>query len=544
MDRGGPGRFVGDCMSPPLSAQIVRGPDIAAKYRGTTLRDLMASTARERPDVRQSFWSEGQMTSITLSELDRLARDLAARLQARGISRGERVAVQMPNRLETSIAYRACFLLGATLVPVVHIYGPAELGFILRQSRARLLILPDRWRQFDFRENVAGLDDCPDLKEVIFVGEASGRSEVTWKQLFEEPAPPLTLEEIDPADPALLLYTSGTTSEPKGVIHSHRSLLGELDQRHASGDSSSDKTFSPWPAGHIGGFSSLTFPQIVGNESILMDRWSAPDAAEIIARSGVSRMAGVPLMLNELLDAAEAAALDLSCVKSFMVGAANVPPSLVQRAEAAGIAVFRCYGSTEHPTVSASSPDASLAVRSETDGLILPGVEVRLVDEEGRDVAPAGEGEILTRGIELFEGYEAPDLNADAFDEERWFRTGDIGRFRDGRLIITDRKKDIIIRGGENISSKEVEDILSQHVAVHEAAVFGIPHSRLGEGVAAAVVLREGMVLSEEELHAHFAASGVARAKIPEQLIVVEELPRTANGKVKKFELRKTYGVS
>jgi len=522
---------------------VFRGPDVAPRYRDLTLAQLSARTAGEKPDVRHWFWSDGDLTSITLADLESRARDLAAHLQGLGLGKGDRVAVQMPNRLETAIIYRACFILGATLVPVVHIYGPAELGFILRQSRARLLFVPDRWRHFDFRERVAQLGDQPDLRHTVFIGEGGGSGALTWDELLAGPAGALTPPAVSPADIALLLYTSGTTSAPKGVLHSSCSLMGEIEQRLASGETAADKTFSPWPAGHIGGFGSMANAQMIGNEAVFMDRWSAPDGAELIARFQINRMAGVPVVLNELLDVAEQRGLDLSCVKSFMVGAANVPPSLVQRAEKAGIAVFRCYGSSEHPTVTASSPSAPLAVRAETDGPVLPGVEVRLVDEEGRDVAASGgEGEILTRGIELFEGYEDPALNAETFVGHGWFRTGDIGRFRDGNLIITDRKKDIIIRGGENISSKEVEDTLSRHPAVHEAAAFAVPHPRLGEGVAVAVLLRPGATLMLDDVVAHFRASGLARAKTPEQLFVLDELPRTPNGKVKKYELRAMFG--
>ncbi|MFM2279098.1 MAG: Short-chain-fatty-acid--CoA ligase [Pseudomonadota bacterium] len=529
-------------MTAPES-EIFRGPPAAPRYRTRSLADLITQTAREHPDVKQWYWSDGKLTSATLAELDHLARELAARLQARGIVKGDRIAVQMPNRLETAIAYRACFLSGATLVPVVHIYGPTELSFILRQSRARLLILPDQWRQFDFRERIAQLQDCPDLRDVVFVGEARDAGTLTWRELLAAPAAPFMPVPITASDIALLLYTSGTTSDPKGVLHSSRSLLGELDQRHAIGEGQHDKTFSPWPAGHIGGFGSLVYPQLVGNESILMDRWSAREGTELIARFQVNRAAGVPVVLNEMLDQAEILGIDLSCLTSFMVGAANVPPLLVQRAEAAGIGVFRCYGSSEHPTISGSLPDAPLAQRAESDGPILPGVEVRLLDEAGRDVAYSGEGEILSRGIELFEGYEDPDLNAEAFYEDGWFRTGDIGRFQNGNLIITDRKKDIIIRGGENISSKEVEDVLSRHPSVFEAAAFAFPHPRLGEGVAAAVILRPGANLSQEDVVAYFSSSGIARAKTPERLFVLDDFPRTPNGKVKKFELRSCIDV-
>lgn len=521
---------------------VVRGIASPVAYRGQALRDLLTRAAELNPDMRQDFWADGVITSATFAELEQRGQIMARALAALGVGAGDGIAIQMPNWIETSIAYRACFALGAVLTPVVHIYGAAELTFILQQSRARVLVMPAQWRGIDFEERIRALGDCPDLRHVVVVGETTLSGVHSWSQLMRADNPDFARPAVGENDPALLLYTSGTTAAPKGVRHSSRTLMAEVDQRRAHGDVGDATTFSAWPAGHIGGFGSILYPQITGGRSILMDRWVPEDGVRLMSQYGVSRTAGVPVLLNELLDVAARLRADLSSLRGYMTGAANVPPSLVERAAAAGIAVYRAYGSSEHPTVTSSRPEDPLQQRAFTDGVVLAGCEVRLLDDEDRDVAGIGEGEIVTRGEELFCGYQDEALNAEAFIEGGWFRTGDIGRFDNGCLVITDRKKDIIIRGGENISSKEVEDVLARHPAVQEVAVFSVPHERLGEGVAAAVILRPGATLAVADLGPHFAAAGVARQKTPERLEVVRELPRTPSGKVKKYELRRIFG--
>jgi len=521
---------------------IMRGSPLPRVYRGRTLADALRTQASGSGHIRQLFWSDGVTSAISLAELDRAARHFARALASLGIVKGDRVAVQMPNRIESAVAYRACLALGAVLTPVVHIYGAAELTFVLQQSQARVLIVPDRWRSIDFQQRVSQTGDCPDLRHIIVVGNATLGGALSYADLMASDHAAFDEVAVDENDPALLLYTSGTTAAPKGVLHSSRTLLSELDQRLACGENSRATTFSAWPAGHIGGFSSLLNPQLTGGPSVIMDRWSPEDGVRLMAEHRVERTAGVPVFLSELLDYSVTLGSDLSSLTSYMSGAANVPPALVERAAQAGIAVFRCYGSTEHPTITASRPSDPLHARAYTDGPVLPGGEVRLLDADDRDVAGTGEGEIVTRGAERFDRYTDDTLTTAAFTPDGWFRTGDIGRFDNGLLIITDRKKDIIIRGGENISSKEVEDVLARHPAVREAAAFSVPHPRLGEAVCAAVQLREGASLTLAEVNAHFIAAQVARQKIPERIEVLAELPRTPSGKVKKNELRARFG--
>jgi acyl-CoA synthetase (AMP-forming)/AMP-acid ligase II len=270
-----------------------------------------------------------------------------------------------------------------------------------------------------------------------------------------------------------------------------------------------------------------------------MDNWDASAAARLIEEHRVRNAQGTPFHLHGLLETAAASQRDLSSLTDYLIGGANVPPALVEQAQTAGLATYRCYGSSEHPTISSGTPSDPLDKRAGTDGRLLDGCEVRILDDEGADLPRDQEGEIVCRGPELFVGYTKDALNAESFLPGGWFRTGDVGVLdADGYLRITDRKKDIIIRGGENISSKEVEDILARHPAVVEAAVVGMPDERYGERVCAYVILHHGAKLALPEVLDHFAAEGVARQKTPEQLIEVDELPRTPMGKVRKVELR------
>ena len=448
----------------------------------------------------------------------------------------------MPTAPETAALYIAALDIGAVLVPIVHIYGPAEVGFILRQSRARFLAVPDRWRGIDFLERVEAVGALPDLERVIVMGERAPAGGITLRDVetlgANGLAPPSTAAP-DPDDVCLLLYTSGTTAAPKGVQHTHRTVGAEWLIPFIDGEG---PYLTPFPAGHIAGFNFLLRPFVTGTEMVFMDRWDAPLAAELVARHCVRLSGGTPFHLLGLLDAARQGGHDLSSLANYGLGGTAVTPDHVELADRAGMAGTRAYGLTEHSTVSVGWRDMPFEERAHTDGRVQPGSVVRIVDDAERDLPPGREGDILVRGPELFIGYTDPVLNAQAFTADGWFRTGDIGRLDGaGCLSITDRKKDIVIRGGENISSQEVERVLATHPAVRDVAVVAMPDARYGEKVCAFVVARAGHRLALAHVQSHFAAAGVARQKTPEALFIVDDLPRTASGKVRKADLRQRF---
>jgi acyl-CoA synthetase (AMP-forming)/AMP-acid ligase II len=503
------------------------------------LNVLLSRAVQAHPVTRMHFHTEEGVISVTTSGLIFAGRQLARGLRAIGLQRGDAIAMQMPTARDTAVLYLAALEIGAVLVPIVHIYGPAEVGFILRQSRARFLCVPERWRGIDFLARVGALGHLPDLERVIVLGERTPAGGITLKAI-EALAAETTSATTSPLpnvdDVCLLLYTSGTTAAPKGVRHTHRTVGAEWLIPFVDG---AGPYLTPFPAGHIAGFNFLLRPFVTGTDMVFMDRWDATLAAELIERHRVRLSGGTPFHLQGLLDAANRDGRDLSSLASYNMGGTGVTPEHVAAADRAGFAGSRSYGLTEHSTVSVGWRAMPFEQRAQTDGRVQPGSEVRIVDEFERDLPPGSDGEILVRGPELFIGYTDAALNAQAFTTDHWFRTGDIGRLDSANcLTLTDRKKDIVIRGGENISSQEVERVLATHPAVQDVAVVAQPDARYGEKVCAFVVLQRGGTLELADIQQHFAAAGVARQKTPEGLHVVNELPRTASGKVKKGELR------
>lgn len=479
----------------------------------------------------------------TLAELAADARAVAAGLQARGISTGDVVAIQLPNWYAGAVAQAAAALTGAVLLPIVPAYGAHEVSFILRESGAKVFVLAHEWRGRDVTSMLPDLGPLPDLELTVVVTEARAESlsaDVTaWSDITGDPAA-YVAPEVQPDDIAVMVYTSGTTASPKGVQHTHRSLLAELGSANVRAGTGPGSThLAVFPPGHVAGLIGLMRVLLHGTPTVTMDAWNGDLAVRLIDEYAVTATSGAPVHLAGFLEARERGDVGLTTLREFLVGGASVPPSLVARADAAGIVAYRAYGSSEHPTLSCGALDDPLERRASTDGRIVPGNEVRVVDEDGRVLPSGEEGELQSRGTELFAGYRDPALDAEAFTPDGWFRTGDVGRVdRDGFLTITDRLKDIIVRGGENISSKEIEDILAQHSRVAEVAAVGVPDERLGERVAVFVLLREGVQLSVAEVAEHFKMVGAARHKTPEWVRVVTELPRTPAGKVQKFRLR------
>lgn len=504
-----------------LAAEVLRG---AAAYPSTAL-----------------VWaSESHPAEATLGDLVVDARLVAAALQRRGVGAGDVVAVQLPNWYEGAVAQAAVALCGAVLLPVIQIYGPHEVGFILRQSQAVAYFLPGEWRGRDYAGMLADIGELPDLRTTVVVAERAPAGAISWDELIAETGEAYSVPDLDPSALAMLVYTSGTTAEPKGVQHSHATLLAEVNSAtmlRSAGPGAVN--LAVFPSGHVAGLLGLLRILVLGTPTVLMDVWDAHLGAELIDKYSVVSSVGAPVHLAALLAERDRGFASLDTLADYMVGAASVPPSLVSRADDAGIAAYRCYGSSEHPTISSGDPGDPAVKRATTDGRVLPGNEVRFVDDDGEDVPAGHEGEIVTRGPELFVGYRDAALNAESFLPGRWFRTGDIGRMdADGFLTITDRKKDVIVRGGENLSSKEIEDILATHPKVAEVAVVAFPDDRYGERVCAFVVPAEGATLDLAEVIEHFRLSGVARQKTPERLEVVAALPRTAAGKIQKFALR------
>ena len=508
-------------------------------YGERTIAGQCAFAAERFAGTRLVFTSREHPATLTLAELWRRARRLAAVLTARGVRPGDVCAVQLPNWGEAAIAYVASAALGAVAVPIVHTYGSSDIDWILDRTSPSVLFVPGEWNGVEYTHRLADLSSFRRIPLVVVVGSSAGAGTTTWEKLESEHA--LGVESvITRADhPFLVTFTSGTTGEPKGVVHSHNSFLAELRSMPSPPTNAGvRRAMQPWPAGHIGGMTAILGPLVHGLDTYMLDRWETDDAVALVRDQRIDACSGVPTMLLRLLDHLDERGIELP-LREVTTGGAGIPVTLIERAQRRGWHVSRCYGSTEHPSATNTLRTDSIDRRLRTEGRAMQGTTVRIQREDGSVVGPVEAGEVALMGPEQCVGYTNPALNLELFTTDGWLRTGDIGMLdEDGFLTITDRSKDLIIRGGENISAIEIEEVLLQHPSVAEAAAIAAPDPAYGERVCAFVLLRSGAVLTLDEVRTHFAARGVTRLKTPERLEVVQNLPRTASGKVQKSVLR------
>lgn len=509
-------------------------------FSDRTCLDAFRSGAGKHGSTPVVFATADAVDTTTVAVIHDRARALAAALQQLGTRSGDAVAVQLTNRAECAIAYQAVLLCGAVLVPVVHIYGVAEVRFILEECGARVLIMPERFRSVSYTERLPEFSRIDTLDHVVVVDAAEGDGYLAWSQLQafgDYRRPSVSADAV-----CLLTYTSGTTSAPKGVQHSHNTVLAEQRTLPALiAGAPDDVSLVTFPPGHIAGVGSVLRALMSGNRTVFLDGWDSARAVELGHEYGVTSTAGAPIHLQDILELGESG-VKLPALREFLVGAAPVSEELGKRAAAAGIATFRSYGATEHPTVTGEHSGEPQWARHGTDGKPLPGSSVRILGPDGYEVPAGTDGEVVIQGPDQFVGYRDPAMNADAFTSDGWFRTGDLGHVdTSGRLTITDRIKDVIVRGGETISSGQVEEVLNSHPAVAEGTVVAAPDPRFGEVVAAVVALKPDAALDIASLRKHFAGAGLAKQKTPERLVLVDVLPRTALGKVRKAELRRAH---
>jgi acyl-CoA synthetase len=483
-----------------------------------TLGDLVARGLQANPGT--GFWVHSDVRPFagTFAEVEIEARRLANGLRKRGVGPGDVIALQLPNWMEAAAAFWASTFLGAVTVPIVHFYGRKELTHILGTAKPRVFITAEEFGRMHFQPDL-----CADIPIVGLVGD-------NYDDLLD--AEPLDgILAADPAAPALIAFTSGTTSNPKGVVHSHQTLGFETRQLLENYPAERGRQLTATPVGHfIGMLGAFLIPVLEGASIDLCDVWDPGKVLKLIERDGLSIGGGPPYFVTSVLDHPDCTREHLKHFTTVGLGGSTVPAAVTRRLADLGMFVFRSYGSSEHPSITGSRPSAPEEKRLYTDGNPRPGVEIRL----GPD------GEIFSRGPDLCLGYTDPEMTAKAFDDDGWYRTGDVGVLDDdGYLTITDRKADVIIRGGENISALEVEEVLLTMPSVVEAVVVAAPDERLGERAAAVLRVRDGHDMPTlDDVRRHFKASGVAIQKWPEELHRVDDYPRTASGKVQKFLVR------
>jgi acyl-CoA synthetase (AMP-forming)/AMP-acid ligase II len=528
---------------------VRRSPELAARYtaaghwRDETLADV--ARARTREDPTRVLLVEGERR-ITRGEAWEQARRLAAFFSSRGLAAGDVVSFQLPNWIEATVISLAVRLSGLIINPIPPIYREAELGYIAADCGAKLLFVPDTFRHHDHVAMVEKLRPrLPALRDVVVV-RGERRKALAWEDaLAFSPLPEDDLLKVDPAAVMMAMYTSGTTGRAKGVLHGHHGFDYKVRQMaEVWGLSPNDVFFMPSPVTHItGAFWCVDMPWVCGASSVLMDVWSADEGVRCIEENRCTVTGGATPFLQQLLEVARDRPEALRTLRIFFCGGTTVSAELVEQAAAAfphGL-FFRAYGCTEVPCTTMGIRGAAQArLGAETDGEVLPPIEVKLVSAEGDGlVADGEEGEILARGPEQLLGYLHAEDNESAFDADGFFRTGDLGRRVHGDyLVITGRKKDIIIRSGENISPKEVEDVLFSHPGIAEVAIVAMPSATTGEKGCAFVIPRGDAAVDLASIRRFLEGAGLARQKFPEHVVVVKDLPRVPSGKVRKDVLR------
>ena len=529
--------------APRFDPQAARQYREAGFWQDRLITDCLDEAAGRKPQKVAAIDVRRVITYAALKEeVDTCARALLAL----GVASGDVVAFQLPNWIEWLVVHYAASRIGAVSNPLAPIYRERELSRMLALGQAKVLVVPAAFRGFDHGRLAVSLRDAlPALEHVVVVGEPAPGS-MAWEQcLAEGKRHSVDLAPWRPAADAItqLMFTSGTTGNPKGVLHTHNTLMAAN---------------APWPAwleldhnsvihmastfAHQTGFLyGARLPTQLGATGVYQENWDAQGFIQLVERHGINQTMGATPFLYDTIEAVKASPHKLPTLRRFICGGAAIPRPLVREARTVlpQTAVLSAWGQTEDAVVTMCHPDDPEEKIATTDGRPLPGMAVRVVDQAGGAVSRGREGRLQCAGPFVFVGYLGPpELTASCFDGP-WFDTGDMAVLdEDGYVRITGRKGDMIIRGGENISVAYVEDVLHEHPAVASAAVVGMPDPRLGERACAFVVPRSGESLDFEGLKTFLDQKGLARPYWPERLEIVPELPRTASGKIQKYRLR------
>jgi len=528
---------------PVLLAPRMRAMKEAGFWRDETIDIYLQRALSHCPDKPAIIaYSAGQDQPVRLSyrDLDRQVDRIARGLVALGVGRQDVVTWQLPNRWEFIALALACTRIGAVANPVMPIFRQHELNFMLNFGESKIFIVPKRFRHFDYETMARSmLPDLPHLGQLIILdGEGDDSFD---RLLLRDDTPLLNGPGVGPDDVLLLMYTSGTTGEPKGVMHSSNTLFANL---HAYIDMmelrTSDIVLGASPMAHLTGYGYLAMiPLMLNSTTVLQDIWEPKRALHIIRTEGVTfSMASSPFVADLCHAVEEGEATSPSFTK-FNCAGAPIPPVVIQRAhELMGLTVCSAWGMTEIGAATITEPARALELSAISDGRPVAGMEAKIVDPNGQEVPAGDSGALLVRGASLFAGYlKRPQLNH--VTDDGWFDTGDLATISaEGYVRITGRTKDLVIRGGENIPVVEIENMLYRHPAISAVAVVGYPDARLGERVAAFIAPKAGQSINFDDIRTYLEGLQVAKQYFPEKVEIVEDLPRTPSGKIQKFKLR------
>ena len=516
-----------------------------------TITDYLDEAAAATPDKTAFIDPRRQ---ITYAELRREVDRCALGLLELGVRPGDVVSFQLPNWIESVVLHYGATRIGAISNPLIPIYREREVGFMVGLARSKVIVVPSQFRGFDYPGMVDKLGvDWPALEHVLVVDGSPGQGTRSWAEFmatpWEERRDPAELAELrpDPNEVTLLIFTSGTTGEPKGVMHTHNTLVAAnnpLPER--LGISSDSVIHMASTLAHLTGcLYGARLAVQNGATGVFQDVWDPARFVELVEEHRITYTAGATPFLHDLLAAPNLAEHDVSSLVRFCCMGAPIPRALVREArrKLPGLVVVGGWGQTENALVTLGIPGDPEEKLIDTDGYPFPGMRVRVVDDSGTELPPGTDGRLQMIGPFLFVGYaERLEMTRALFDGE-WFDTGDLAHVdAEGYLSISGRTKDVIIRGGENIPVAYVENVLYEHPQIQEVAVVGLPDPRLQERACACVVPVAGAELTFDDIKAFLAEKGVAKQYWPERLEVRPELPRTPSGKIQKFRLREQIG--
>lgn len=532
-----------------MSLEMIINEERKREYRqagywgDATLADYWQMSVISVPDKVAVVDLQG--TSYTYAELDHAAGRVAAYLKDSGVMPGDFVSFQIPGWSEFTMIYVACLKVGAVANPICWGYRADELSYILNKCESKILFIPSEFKGFDFPAMMSSLrQKIPTLQEIVIVEKVKeARAGTTLHMILSDYSPLVGNCGSSSDDLAAVLFTSGTEGFSKGVLLTHNNIIAaEKSLAAAMNITHLDVMLMPAPTAHATGFHhGVSLPFICGAKSVLQDIFAPEITLKLIEREKCTCSMGATPFVYDILRTLQKTEYDISTLRFFMCGGAPIPRHMVKEAMEAGIKVIGVYGSTESVPHTAVRLSDDIEKIINTDGVAVAGVEVQVVDESLRPVPAGIQGEEASRGPAVFVGYlKEPELTAKVLDNNGWYYSGDLCvKDDDGYIRITGRKKDIIIRGGENISSSELENILLQHPNVRQAGVVAMPDPRLGERVCAYLVLNDrnkGLTLTE--VRDFFSEKGVSKFKCPERIEFMEDLPRTEAGKIQKFVLR------
>ena len=532
-----------------LTQERIEAMTAAGHWPNRTIVDYLDAAVRSTPDkvcVSDHNSITGRATVLSYRQLDRLSRRIAVGLCAHGVEKGDVVAIQLPNWWEFVVIHLACARIGAITNPLQPIFRQRELSYMLAFAETKVIFVPQSFRGFDYPAMLASLrPDLPALQQVFVIGgdgaqafeaalsERRWEDEIDTGRLFSE-------RRLDPNEVVEICYTSGTTGQPKGVMHTCNTLAACIGAMQTLELSSESVILMASPLAHQTGFLyGLLLPLALGARVVFQDIWDPALAARIIHDEGVTFTMGATPFLSDLSQTAALEKYTPDTLELFVCAGAPIPRMLAQAAsERLGARIAAGWGMSENGLVTVTQPADPAERIFATDGCAWAGQQVRVVDAAGQPLPANEAGDLQTRGAANFVGYlKRPE--AYGIGDDGWFDTGDIATMdEDGYIRITARAKDIIIRGGENVPVVEIEEVLYRHPAVQEAAIVAMPDPRLGERGCAFVVLKADQAFTFEDMLAHLEDQRVAKHYWPERLEIIDEFPRTASGKIQKFKLR------